>query len=275
MGSKFLEYLPVVAAQLVKLFPEGLAFYATDLEKFIVKEAHGFDVPMVQVGKDFAKGGPADKVIQNKQLLIIELDAKFYGMPLKVANLPVFDDDDPHTVAGTFGMAMPRDVTFTVRRDIENLLQGLTEISAAIQQTAAAAGTINENEQKLNQEISQIHKISEEIVTVLDFIKKVADETRMLGLNAAIEAARAGDIGRGFGVVAEEIRKLSETSKNTTEKIRELTKEIEQKIAVATKGSEQAMRASEEQAAATQEITASIQEMTSAAEEMTKLAKKL
>lgn len=275
MGSKFLENLPVVAAQLVKLFPDGMAFYATDLERFIVKEAHGFDVPMVQVGKEFAKGGPADKVIQNKQILIIELDPSFYGMPLKVANLPVFDDDDPKVVVGTYGMAMPRDVPFSMRRDIDNLLQGLTEISAAIQQTAAAAGSINENEQKLNQEISQIHKISEEIVTVLDFIKKVADETRMLGLNAAIEAARAGDIGRGFGVVAEEIRKLSETSKNTTEKIRELTKEIEQKIAVATNGSILAMRASEEQAAATEEITASIQEMTSAAEEMAKLARKL
>jgi methyl-accepting chemotaxis protein len=55
----------------------------------------------------------------------------------------------------------------------------------------------------------------------------MADETQMSGLNAAIEAARAGDAGRGFGVVAEEIRKLSDQSKQTAEQIRQLTKTIE------------------------------------------------
>lgn len=57
--------------------------------------------------------------------------------------------------------------------------------------------------------------------------ENMADETQMSGLNAAIEAARAGDAGRDFGVVAEEIRKLSDQSKQTAEQIRQLTKTIE------------------------------------------------
>lgn len=275
MGSKLLEHLPEVARVLVKLFPGGMAFYATDLERFICKEIHIFDAPMVQVGAEFRKGGPADRAIQTKQMQLLDLDESMYGAAMRVACVPVFDDDDPTKVVGTVGMAVTRRREFAVRNATENFLRGLTEISAAIEETATAAASINQSEKMLNEEIARIYQISEEIVKVLDFIKSVADETKMLGLNAAIEAARAGDAGRGFGVVAEEIRKLSETSKETTEKIRNLTKDIEQRITSAIKSSEVTVRASEEQAAATEEITASIEEMTSLAEELSRLAKEL
>lgn len=252
-----------------------MAFYATDLERFICKEIHIFDAPMVQVGVEFKKGGPADRAIQTKQMQLLDLDESMYGAAMRVACVPVFDDNDPTKVVGTVGMAVTRRREFAVRNATENFLRGLTEISAAIEETAAAAASINQSEKMLNEEIARIYQISEEIVKVLDFIKSVADETKMLGLNAAIEAARAGDAGRGFGVVAEEIRKLSETSKETTEKIRNMTKDIEQRITSAIKSSEVTVRASEEQAAATEEITASIEEMTSLAEELSRLAKEL
>jgi methyl-accepting chemotaxis protein len=106
-----------------------------------------------------------------------------------------------------------------------------------------------------------VFELSERINEVLGFIKQIADETKMLGLNAAIEAARAGDLGRGFGVVAEEIRKLSDESRVTVVKIRELTEQISNKVVETTTKSEQTMRASEEQAAATEEITAMSEEM--------------
>ena len=56
--------------------------------------------------------------------------------------------------------------------------------------------------------------VKSQINEVMDLIKEIADETRLLGLNAAIEAARAGEAGVGFGVVAQEIRNLSNDSTN-------------------------------------------------------------
>jgi len=98
------------------------------------------------------------------------------------------------------------------------------------QNQAASASTISENQTNLNDEIKNVNSVTGKIDAVMDFIKDIADETRLLGLNAAIEAARAGEAGLGFGVVAQEIRKLSADSKETVGKIKDLTTIIKESV---------------------------------------------
>jgi methyl-accepting chemotaxis protein len=75
-------------------------------------------------------------------------------------------------------------------------------------------------------DIRELEAISDEIGSIIDIIDNIADQTNLLALNAAIEAARAGEAGRGFSVVADEIRDLAEESSTSAEKIKKLIDEV-------------------------------------------------
>ena len=148
----------------------------------------------------------------------------------------------------------------------------VVQISATMEELAASASDVSENQSKLNAEIKNVNNISEKINEVMDSIKDIADETRLLGLNAAIEAARAGAAGLGFGVVAQEIRKLSGYSKDTVGKIKDFTNIIQESVEKTIVMGQATSVTVEQQAAAIEEVTASIQEVTSMAEQLHTLA---
>lgn len=159
-----------------------------------------------------------------------------------------------------------------LRSVVTVLDDSLHQISATMEQLAASAGTVSNNQSKLNGEIGNVNSVTGQINDVMDLIKEIADETRLLGLNAAIEAARAGEAGLGFGVVAQEIRKLSSDSKATVGKIKEFTNLIRNSVdRTVAMGSETALTV-EQQAAAIQEVTASLEEITSITEQLSALA---
>lgn len=268
----FDKFAPILA----EMFPEGVIFYLTDLQKIAYKQASKiFDLPVIQVGSDINENELAIECMKTKQMSVREFDADRFGVPVLAVNYPLFDDEDDNAVVATFGIVIPKKIAAQLRLISGNLDNGLNGISAAIQELAASASQIHDNEQVLNSDIKGIISLSDEINKISGFIKEIADETKMLGLNAAIEAARAGDAGKGFGVVAEEIRKLSEQSKSTVPRIIESTDNIKVKVDEVIQKSNGSLYASQEQAAASEEITASIEEITSMSEELNRIAKQL
>lgn len=156
-----------------------------------------------------------------------------------------------------------------------NLDASLGEVAQAINEIATAATDMRDSEKQMEQTIRSVSDFAKNINNVLSLIKAISDQTKMLGLNAAIEAARAGESGRGFGVVAEEIRKLSDESKQTAAKIESLTRNIEASVSDAVKQVEHSNEISQAQASATEQMSASIEELSAMAVELKRIADQL
>lgn len=99
---------------------------------------------------------------------------------------------------------------------------GIGSVQAAVSQMEILSDSVNNT----SASIDELNRMSQEIEQIASVIAGIASQTNLLALNAAIEAARAGEYGRGFSVVAEEIRKLSLQTENSTKQITELVTEV-------------------------------------------------
>lgn len=143
---------------------------------------------------------------------------------------------------------------------IENQSANVTESSAAIKEMMININNVtqtliknNENINNLNQlseygkeslekitsDIQQVAKETEGILEISEVIQDIATQTNLLAMNAAIEAAHAGDSGKGFAIVAEEVRKLAESSENQAKIVADLLSKIKRSIETITNSTDE------------------------------------
>ncbi|ABO50100.1 methyl-accepting chemotaxis sensory transducer [Desulforamulus reducens MI-1] len=262
-----------VAKTVKMLLGAEIGIVVSDTEKFIYYE-RGASLDLgIKIGDSFKPGSITEQILNSKSRVVRRADSKLYGVPYIGMGAPIFDENNQ--VVGSITIGQPTTIQEALLEDAAKLeasmdviSQTTSSLSAASQQLAATATNLSGQADGINESVQKTD-------SVLNLIKDVAAQTHLLGLNAAIEAARAGDQGRGFNVVAEEIRKLAARTTGSVKEISETLMLIQNAVEDLSGQTHQIAAVSQEQSASVEEIAASIDDVVSMAKELKELADNL
>lgn len=267
IGKELMEAFIKITPYIKEVIPEDIALGVTDTEKYIsFIPNYDFDSGN-RPGTYFKPGSSPDIAMKEKREVRATMPKEIYGIPFKAICIPIYDEED-NNIIGAVTTA-----TLFVKQD---------RLNDYIIQFRDAFSRVRDNVQDITETSQDLARISEKLSTVsystkdslgqtdeiINMIRHIADQTKLLGINAAIEAARAGEFGRGFAVVAEEIRRLSEQSNNSAKDAADILKEIVTSMDSINNDAQETSAVSEEQAASTQQITASMYELMNQLEEL-------
>lgn len=272
-GEKILNWyinvLPVVCD--VMLYDIGVTI--ADREKYLFyKPAKTLDLK-IEIGTSVKEGSGVHRAMAEKRRVFVKADKTLRGVPYIASASPILNGAGEVIGALSISESVER---YELMREMANrLADGIGVLASTSQQIAAQTQEISGTSRVLLSATQQSLERVKETDNILGFIKDVASQTNLLGLNAAIEAARVGEQGKGFGVVAAEIRKLSASSGESVKSIVQLVKGIQVDSAHTCRQLGQIEDVVGQIASAVSHVAASIQELGGMAQQLDRMADSL
>lgn len=245
----------IVLPYLNTMVRDDMAFALSDKEKYLsYAPAEGFDLNL-RYGTEVVD--LVKECIAKRSVIRGELSSDVLGRALKVIAMPV--KNSKGEIIGVLSDGIDMEDSMHLVNNIQEVSDSINQVSDSINQIAVASSNLAEAGQRAIELTRNTMSAAEKTKEVLELIKSIADQSNLLGLNAGIESARAGEYGRGFNVVANEIRKLATQSKESTGKIKAIIDSMYSSVQDIAKAIEETAAVTEEQAATTQEISATVE----------------
>ncbi|MFF2019682.1 methyl-accepting chemotaxis protein [Paenibacillus sp. NPDC058177] len=264
-----IDALVLAAPYFKKIHTQDIMIGITDREVF------HYYTPSKLIDFGLVKGSPIpaeDPTLSDGlkgKVSLNRIPADIYGFPVVSTCVPIYETGNSQEVVGVFAIAytLENEKKLEVFTDEINSISG--HLMDMVQSVAAQSEELSATSQEILDNTRKAVAESHEVNKVTGFIREISEQTNLLGLNAAIEAARVGEQGAGFGVVAKEVRKLSVNTKEATHNIEKSLNDVQKSIKQMEHEIEAISTSSNTQAELVTEFSGVIERLNKASNEMT------
>ncbi|MGM0939624.1 MAG: methyl-accepting chemotaxis protein [Bacillota bacterium] len=266
-----LQSFVTVGPFLQSLINDDITIGIYDTEKLVI------NFPAETISLNVNPGDPlvegdivTNAILENKNQAAI-VPAELFGVNLIARAIPLHDEEG--NVIGGVGVGLSVEKANQLSEVATNLSAVFDDVTNTIQDMAESITGLASNMSFISEKATEVTNRVDTIEKVSNVVKGIADQSNLLGLNAAIESARAGEHGRGFSVVADEIRNMAANSKDQVTEIHTITDNIKEVISNLDTYIQDANLESDSQSAAIEELTATMQEINGNIHTLAQLAK--
>lgn len=211
------------------------------------------------------KGTITEKTLQKGERLTEERGPEQFGVAYLATGTPIRENG---RVVGVLTVVASNDQMNKLKEISSELALTVGEMSATTDDVASSSLDVNKQIQDLSSESRTVVMELEKIGAIVSSVQKIANQANLLGLNAGIEAARVGEHGRGFTIVANEIRKMAEQSKQFSDDIQSQLAKIKGYIEKMNSTIQQIAENSEQNSVSIKELRTAFERISSTAVEM-------
>ncbi|WP_400162538.1 methyl-accepting chemotaxis protein [Brevibacillus sp. TJ4] len=267
--SQILNSLLAVAPILQKGFLFDCMVGVTDREKFLAYYPASNLNLGIKVGDMLRPGSINATAIAENRRIVRKIGKEVYGVPYIAVGYPIVENGQ---VVGCLATGVNTDQEDQLRALADSLTEAVSEIAGHTDTLSKEAHELAQASHTLSGAAVEMEKKIAETSQINELIRDISTKSNVLGLNAMLEAARAGTAGRGFSVVAEEIRKLSLTTSASASDIFRILNEMNELVKLVSSEMERTMNRSLQQSTRIQELDAVMQELRRMAKELQKAA---
>ncbi|ACB86239.1 methyl-accepting chemotaxis protein [Natranaerobius thermophilus] len=274
-GNNILEYMEHAAPYIKQAMVDDMAVSLVEAENNTFLAYY----PGESIDHGCAKGDPVPEktglyqAMKQGKHVVQHFDSEKFGFPYVSSAVPLKDENSNVVGSLAFTKSLERqnqvyEMANHLSEAVSKIMESAETISGESEELASTGNELSDQVQVLNTKVSETDEI-------LNTVQGVTNQTNLLGLNAAIEATRLGEKGRGFMVVAEEIRKLADNSKESLKKIEEILSTLKENEQNVSTGVQNIENISNQQAHELQSITEEIKNIETMSNKLVEFAKNL
>ncbi|HBW34045.1 methyl-accepting chemotaxis protein [Desulfosporosinus sp. BICA1-9] len=265
--TKFEAY-QLIVPEVQQFFNDDVAVTLFDMEKIVAYYPGKTIDTKAKLGNPPTPGSNVLEALTSGKRVVRRVSKELFGVPFVGIALPIFEKSK---IAGCLAMACSVELYDNLFATGKEILEAVVTISSSAQnlsgateELAATIRSMDDETEHVNTEMGRTNELTQKI-------KKISKQSNILGLNAAIEASRAGEHGRGFAIVSEEVRRLASDTDASTKAIDSNVQEVQSSVRLLIEAIKQLTAVTENHATDVSEIAHSLEKIESMAKKLVEM----